>query len=150
MSKNFDEIKQTTGMIIKKEGPDGFGGTVFPIEYKKGKVKVINNPEKALHFIFSNGCGFEHLSVSTPLKTPTWEQMCKMKDIFWNEDEVCMQLHPKKEDYVDNMRYCLHIWKPIDKEIPTPPSIMVGFRKGKEVEDTNILKELYEQMPKWK
>lgn len=73
-----------------------------------------------------------------------------MKDIFWNEDEVCMQLHPKKEDYVDNMSYCLHIWKSIDKEIPTPPSIMVGFRKGKEAEDTNILKELYNQMPKWK
>lgn len=39
MSKNFDEIKQTAGMIIKKEGPDGFGGTVFPIEYKKRKIK---------------------------------------------------------------------------------------------------------------
>ena len=36
--------------------------------------------------------------------------------------------------------------KPIDKQIPTPPSIMVGFRKGKEVEDTNILKELYSKV----
>jgi len=75
--------------------------------------------------------------------------MCFMKNIFWREDEVCMQLHPKKEDYVDQMKYCLHIWRPIDKEIPIPPSIMVGFRKGKEVEDIQQLIEFYDDMPKW-
>lgn len=148
--KNIEEIKATPGIYIKKEGPNGFGGTVFPIEYKKWKLKVVNDIDKALHFIFSVGCGFEHLSVSTPIKTPTWDQMCRMKDIFWREDEVCMQLHPKKEDYVNNMKYCLHIWKPIDKEIPTPPSIMVGLRKGKEDEDIEQLIKFYDEMPKWK
>ena len=147
--RNIDEIKQTSGMVIKKEGKDGFGGTVFPIEYKKGKVKVIKNINKALHFMFSWGCGFEHLSVSTPVQCPTWEQMCKMKDIFWRDDEVCMQLHPKKEDYVDCMKYCLHIWRPIDKEIPMPPSIMVGFREGKEIEDLLDFLTFYDEMPKW-
>ena len=93
-----------------------------------------------MNFIFSWACGFEHLSVSTTVKTPTWEQMCKMKDIFWKEDEVCMQLHPAKENYIDNMPYCLHIWRPINKEIPTPPNLMVGIRKDpdkfkKDVED---------------
>ncbi len=148
--KNIEEIKKTPGMYIKKEGQDGFGGAVFPIEYKKGKLKIINDIDKSLHFVFSWGCGFEHLSVSTPIKTPTWEQMCKMKDIFWREDEVCMQLHPKKEEYVNNMPYCLHIWKPIEKEIPTPPSIMEGFRKGKEAEDIAQLINFYENMPKGK
>lgn len=146
--KNIEEIKRTSGMVIKKEGPDGFGGTIFPIEYKKGKVKVVNDIDKALHFIFSWGCGFEHLSVSTPIKTPTWEQMCTMKDIFWSEDEVCMQLHPKKEDYVNNHSYCLHIWKPIDKEIPTPPNIMVGLREGREAEDINQILKLYDDLLK--
>ena len=148
--KDIEEIKKSSGIYIKKEGPDGFGGTVFPIEYKKGKLKIINDIDKALHFIFSWGYEFEHLSVSTPIKTPTWEQMCKMKDIFWNEDECCMQLHPKKEDYVNNMQYCLHIWKPINAEIPTPPSILLGLRKGKEIEDTEMLMKFYEDMPKWK
>lgn len=37
--KNIEEIKKTPGIVIKKEGPDGFGGSVFPIEYKNGKVK---------------------------------------------------------------------------------------------------------------
>ena len=147
--KDIEEIKKTSGMVIKKEGPDGFGGTVFPVEYKKGKVKIVKDIDKALHFIFSWGCGFEHLSVSTPIKCPTWEQMCKMKEIFWKDDEVCMQLHPKKEDYVNAMQYCLHIWKPINKEIPTPPSIMIGFRKGKIEDDLFQLLNFYEEMPKW-
>ena len=146
--KDIEEIKKTTGMKLKMEGQDGFGGTVYKITYKNGKPKVSNKYEDNLNFIFSWGCGFEHLSVSTPVRTPTWEQMCFMKDIFWNDDEVCMQLHPKKEDYVDNMPYCLHIWKAIDKDIPTPPSIMVGFRKGKMEEDLALLIENYADMPK--
>lgn len=147
--RDIEEIKQTAGLKIKKEGKDGFAGTVFPIEYKKGKVKVIRDIDKALHFIFSNGCGFEHLSVSTPVKIPTWEQMCFMKDIFWRDDEICMQLHPKKEQYVNNMQYCLHIWKPVDQEIPTPPSVMVGIRKNHIEEDTKKIKELYGEIVKW-
>ena len=148
--KNIETIKSTPGILIKKEGEDGFAGTVFPVYYKNGKVKIEQNIGKALHFIFSWGCGFEHLSVSTPIQTPTWEQMCKMKEIFWKDDEVCMQLHPKKGEYVNNHSYCLHIWRPTDKEIPTPPSVMVGIRKGKEIEDiTNIMK-MYDELPKWK
>ena len=60
-----------------------------------------------------------------------------------------MQLHPKKEDYVNNMEYCLHIWKPINQEIPTPPSVMLGFRKGKEAEDLQKMIELYDEIAKW-
>ena len=147
--RNLEEIKKTTGMLIKKEGEDGFGGTVYPIKYKNGKPVPSNKYEDMLNFIFSWGCGFEHLSVSTPVKCPTWEQMCFMKDIFWSEEEVCMQLHPKKSEYVNNMPYCLHIWKPINQEIPTPPSIMLGFREGKEIEDLARMINMYEEMPKW-
>ena len=57
-----------------------------------------------------------------------------MKDIFWGEDEVCVEYHPKREDYVNMHPHCLHIWKPIGVEIPTPPSILVGFKTGNEHE----------------
>ncbi len=149
MAKTLEEIKQTPGIKIKREGLSGLGGSIYPIEYIKGKTKIITKSSEVLNFIFSIGCGFEHLSVSTTVGIPTWEQMCKMKDIFWNKDEVCMQLHPKEEDYVDQMRYCLHIWRPIDQEIPTPPSIMVGFRKGKTEEDLQLLEKYKNQMPRW-
>ena len=146
--KNIEEIKRTTGIQIKMEGQDGFAGTVHKVIYKNGKPKFSNKCEDMLNFIFSWGGGFEHLSVSTPVRTPTWEQMCLMKDIFWRDDKICMELHPKKEEYVDNMPYCLHIWRPIDQEIPTPPSIMVGFRNGKEVEDLELLMKYADEMPK--
>lgn len=147
--RDREEIRKTTGVEIKKEGKDGFGGSVYPIEYKNGKVKIKKDYNSVLHFIFSSGCGFEHLSVSTPVRTPTWDEMCKMKEIFWRDDEVCMQLHPKKEEYVNNHNYCLHIWKPIDKEIPMPPSVMVGIREDHIEEDAEQLKQLYDEMGKW-
>lgn len=123
--KDISKIKNTSGLTILSEGLDGFSGIVYKIEYKNGKPKFSKNPEDILNFIFSWGLGFEHLSVSTSVKCPTWEQMCFMKDIFWNEDEVCMQLHPKKSEYVNTHPFCLHIWRPINEEIPTPSKMLV-------------------------
>ncbi len=114
----IEEIKATRNLFIETEAPnDGMGGCYYD---------SISN--KRLNFIFSYQMGWEHLSVSMPSRTPTWEQMCKMKDIFWGKDEACVEYHPKEEDYVNNHQHCLHIWKPTDVELPTPPSILVGFR----------------------
>lgn len=59
-----------------------------------------------------------------------------------------MQLHPKKEEYVNNMPYCLHIWKPIDKEIPTPPSVLVGLRTNNIEKDIEKIENIYEDISK--
>lgn len=147
--KDMKQIAKTSGLKIINKGIDGFAGKVFTkITYKNEKPKF----ENELFFIFSNGAGWEHLSVSTPDRIPTWEEMCYMKTIFWSDNEVCMQLHPKKEEYVNNHENCLHIWKPINQKIPTPPSCLVGIRKGHEFEDIQKMKELskevYSQMEK--
>ena len=72
------------------------------------------------------GWEWEHVSVSLPNRCPNWIEMCFIKDLFWGEDEVVMQLHPAKKDYVNFHQYCLHLWKPTLAVIPTPPKIMVG------------------------
>lgn len=95
---------------------------------------------------FTKAMGWEHLSVSYQDETPSWDFMQEMKEMFWKDNEVCMQLHPKAEDYINNHEHCLHIWKPIDVDIPTPPSIFVGFRKGKELEDREQLKQMQEAL----
>ena len=71
--------------------------------------------------------GWEHVSVSPypETYTPSWDEMCKVKDIFFNEDECCVEYHPKKKDYINVFPYCLHIWKPQHVEIPTPPKFFV-------------------------
>ncbi len=54
--------------------------------------------------------------------------MCFIKDLFWDEDDVVVQYHPAKSDYVNNHQYTLHLWRPTEGEMPTPPSIMVGIK----------------------
>ena len=120
--KNIEEIKKTPNLFIEAETKnDGMGGKY----YDKYTGKWLN-------FIFSYQMGWEHLSVSMPSRTPTWEQMCIMKDIFWNKNEACVEYHPREEDYVNNHKHCLHIWRPTNEPLPTPPSILVGFRSEEE------------------
>lgn len=85
---------------------------------------------KTAFVIASDGMGWEHVSVSIKNvdRCPKWSEMCEIKSMFFEDDEVVMQLHPKKTEYVNNHNYCLHLWKPIGKEIPTPPSILVGIK----------------------
>lgn len=95
------------------------------------------------------GAGFEHCSVSMPTRCPSWEQMCAIKDAFWNDDEVCMQLHPAKKNYVNNHPYCLHIWKPINEKIPLPPTILVGLKDNYTSEEIEEIKKVYNELPRW-
>ena len=64
---------------------------------------------------------WQHVSVSVKNKTPSWDDMCKIKDLFWDDNEIVIQFHPKKEDYVNNHKYCLHLWAKKDQSTPTPP-----------------------------
>lgn len=67
-----------------------------------------------------------HARVGTLMKTPTWAEMCAVKGFFWDDDEVVMQLHPAKKDYVNIHPHVLHLWKPLAPvEIPLPPKIAV-------------------------
>jgi len=141
--KKLEEIKCNKYIEIIKEGQDGIGGTFYD---KKSRTK--------LNFIMSWGAGWEHCSVSISTfykRCPSWEQMCEVKNAFWNEDECCIEYHPAKKDYVNNHNYCLHIWKPINQEIPTPPSIMVGLKKDYSQEELAELSSLIRngELPKW-
>lgn len=93
---------------------------------------------KTWFVIFTNGFGWEHMSISSPSRTPDWDTMCLAKSVFWDDDECCVEYHPRKEDYVNMHEHCLHIWKPLLEKLPIPPSIMVGF-KGIDEDATKIL-----------
>lgn len=94
----------------------GEDGGMFRIPFE-GRVLMV---------IVSFGMGWDHVSVSLPNRCPNWREMCHIKDLFWKDDEVVIQYHPAKKDYVNNHAYCLHLWKPQDQEIPLPPTIVVG------------------------
>ena len=85
----------------------------------------LNIDGEEVHVIASNGLGWEHVSVSMKDKTPSWEMMCIIKEMFFDDYEVVMQLHPKKADYINLHEHCLHLWRPRGSKIPTPPKFMV-------------------------
>lgn len=78
--------------------------------------------------------GWEHVSVTvaycdggkmwTP-RMPKWDEMCWVKNQFWNPDECVLQFHPPEEDYINVSNNCLHLWRPVHGEIPMPPKICV-------------------------
>jgi len=51
---------------------------------------------------------WEHLSVTVRRdgkqaeRTPTWAEMCWLKDLFWDKTDCVMQLHPPEAEYVNN------------------------------------------------
>ena len=71
--------------------------------------------------IASNGGGWEHVSVSGKKKPPNWNTMCIIKGLFFEDNEVVMQLHPAKVDHINLHTNCLHLWRPIEQKIPLPP-----------------------------
>lgn len=80
-----------------------------------------------LRCIVSDGAGWEHVSVSTQKRCPNWKEMCMIKEIFWDDEDVVIQYHPKKSEYINNHPYCLHLWRPIGVELPTPHKNLVGI-----------------------
>ena len=121
------------------------GVFVIPTRVQGRKLKVIA----------SDGLGWEHVSISILInkrrartagrrgKTPTWQECCQVKDLFWGPEDVVMQLHPRHSEYV-SVHECLHLWRPTPPgieipigsthfTIPAPPSFMVGPVTGPKV-----------------
>lgn len=111
---DFDRIKrnlETRGANFEFN-ETGFGGTL------KYRADV---------FAFMAGLDdiWEHVSVSTKKRCPTWNEMCLFKDIFWAPDEACVQFHPPRSQYVNVHPFCLHIWRQVDGEVLLPPKILI-------------------------
>ena len=58
--------------------------------------------------------GWEHVSVAPYSNSvvPLWDDMCQIKDIFWDEEETVFQVHPPRSKYVNMLENCLHLWRP--------------------------------------
>lgn len=133
--RNIQEIIDSKKVIIGRRSHDGYDGIVH-IRGWKGSV------------IVSWGAGWDHVSVS-PMKrnyTPTWDDMCALIDLFFRDDEAVIQIHPPKDEYVNQLSNCLHLWRANDKEMILPPSCFVGLREGQTKEDAiRECKEYYEK-----
>lgn len=57
--------------------------------------------------------------------TPTWDEMCFLKSLFWGDEDCVVQYHPPKSDYVNVHENVLHLYRPTAVEIPMPPKVTV-------------------------
>jgi len=111
--KTIKQIKAgLTSAKWYEEGEDGLRGILF-----------LKNKE--LRFIFSYDEGWEHASVSLANRCPTWDEMCFIKNFFWNPEDCVIQYHPPESQYKNVHNYCLHLWRPVNIEIPLPPKIFI-------------------------
>lgn len=97
---------------------------------------VFCNGRRQVHAMAVDGTetGWEHVSVSVIYRNtngkfshpmPTWEEMCMVKNAFWEPSECVVQFHPAEEDYVNIKENCLHLWRCVNAEFPMPPKICV-------------------------
>jgi len=84
--------------------------------------------ETRLKIIVDDGAEtrWEHVSVSTEKRTPTWDEMCFVKKLFWTPEECVVQFHPPESRYVNAHPFCLHLWRHLDQQFPAPPMLLVG------------------------
>lgn len=87
-----------------------------------------------LFVIVSDGMGWDHVSVSVKdeERCPTWEEMCFIKGLWFEPSEVVIQYHPDERDYINLHEYCLHLWRPQKRKLPTPPRTLVGWKTREE------------------
>lgn len=81
-----------------------------------GVFRVRLKTYRWFNVIATNGGGWDHVSVSpyNHARTPTWEEMCEIKEMFFEDEEEVVEYHPKKSEYVNISKHCLHMWRPND------------------------------------
>lgn len=119
-------------MDLKKTLNEHMDFRVIETSFDGGMGLFIKGSLKGATVIWSYAGGWEHVSICPKNRTPYWDEMCMLKEMFWYEDETVIQYHPAKSNYVNNLKNCLHLWKPIEQftgELPVPPDIMVGIKE---------------------
>jgi hypothetical protein len=97
-------------------GDDGNGAFVLPNGNPNSKL--------FLRVIASNGEGWDHVSVSTKTRCPTWAEMAYVRELFFEPHEIAVQFGLSREGpvpYINNHPFCLHWWRAHDVAYPLPP-----------------------------
>lgn len=105
--RKWDEIWKNRAVKTHESWMGGYSGT---LELKGTRSPFI--------FLATIDKGNEHVSVhikGSTKKTPSWEDMCRIKNIFWSEEEEVHQVHPCESEYVHRfgkLENVLHLWRP--------------------------------------
>lgn len=141
-SPQVEKYRYRSGPMASNTGED-FGAFEIPGPHGR-TLRVIASSGDA-----SVGIEWEHVSVSVSLtnRCPNWVEMCFIKDLFWDAEETVMQLHSPRSKWTSNHPHCLHMWRPLEQEIPLPPDITVGIKEAGELKsavEAKVLRRVIE------
>lgn len=119
--KNLDDPDLAQYLIRTKWAYDQLG--VYNNRNNAIMVMKLGNTE--LRIIAARGGGWDHVSVSTVDRCPTWEEMEYVKRKLFMPDEVAWQYHMNEGDHISVHPWTLHIWRKHGFKMRMPPKSMV-------------------------
>ena len=119
--RTMDRWRVRSGLLRTTNADGRQGAFAMPNPLASGELLIIASDARE-----PEAEGWEHVSVSTATRCPTWAEMCYIKNIWWQPEETVCQFHPPESQYVNNNRYVLHMWKP-PYPVLLPPIATVGI-----------------------
>lgn len=79
----------------------------------------------------SDQAGWDHVSISVitrqkgveRCRIANYQELEQIRALFFEKEEPVIEIHPEKKNYVNNVEYVLHLWKPNRETLPLPPQI---------------------------
>ncbi|MBM4319777.1 MAG: hypothetical protein FJ125_07420 [Deltaproteobacteria bacterium] len=127
ISKELERFRIQRPAMLEKDEPDETSGFFRLETVERG---IAGRKKKRMIVAVSTLEGWEHASVSLAHRCPTWEEMCRVKDLLWDPEDAVVQYHPPRSQYVNGMQTCLHMWRPKDGagiQMIVPPKELVGW-----------------------
>lgn len=89
--------------------------------FPKGKIYIKGRGQKRLIVISSletmeDGRKYLHVSISYRDKIPDWDTVKMIKELFIGDKKDAFIYFPQKEEYVNIMPYCLHLWSEYESD----------------------------------
>lgn len=98
----------------------------------------LNDNKEAFVIASENFMGWDHVSAhiisveSGALnRTPNNEEMQFLRNLFFEDEEVVLEFHPAKKDYINNHSYVLHMWRSTDNIFSFPKQVAWDGIPGK-------------------
>ena len=112
--REFEDVIKSPRLNIENLDPERRALRAFLShpEYKAQEVYIVAGWNE----YGKNDVKMEHVSVSLNRRCPNWDEMCMIKNIFWDEEELVAQFHRPKSQYVNFFPHCLHLWRKIGWE----------------------------------
>jgi hypothetical protein len=124
ISNNLNRCRVRSGPLASDDSLKMNGA--FSISFNSVNLNVIASDGSDWLEVGMPEPAWEHVSVSLPVRCPTWQEMQFVKRLFWTPDECVVQFHPADADHISHHEFCLHMWRPIGIEFPMPPKSTIA------------------------